>query len=117
MMVSLIQPSLRDVRTKKMPPRTKVRGYYRCVPPGRIGLYQIKNAIVFSGEAVVTYQQSPTSPSGTKLSPLLRMFVDPATVLALVCRVYLLLYLRLRSYAARHWDESARAFSRPEDAK
>jgi hypothetical protein len=31
-MVSLIQPSLRDGHTKKMPPRTKVRGYYRCVP-------------------------------------------------------------------------------------
>jgi hypothetical protein len=35
MMVSLIQPSLRDVRTKKMPPRTKVQGYDQCVPPGR----------------------------------------------------------------------------------
>jgi hypothetical protein len=35
MMVNLIQPSLRDVHTKKCHPRTKVRGYYRVVPPGR----------------------------------------------------------------------------------
>jgi hypothetical protein len=32
MVVSLIQPSLQDVHTKKMLPRTKVRGYYRRVP-------------------------------------------------------------------------------------